>query len=98
VLLLALSSALTRSAIVAQVVQVAGALCVLAGFTAVQLGIMATRQATYLLLNLAGSAVLAVLAGTDGQYGFLLLEGVWALVSAWSLFAHVKHGVTRSRN
>ena len=39
----------------------------------------------YLVLNFVGSAILAVLAFIDQQWGFLLLEGVWALVSLWSL-------------
>ena len=39
----------------------------------------------YLLLNLLGSAVLAVDAWIEEQWGFLLLEAVWAVVSAVSL-------------
>ena len=70
-----------------QLVQVAGALCVLAAFAAAQLGLLSTRSRRYLLLNLAGSLVLAALAALDRQLGFLLLEGAWAAVSAWSLAA-----------
>lgn len=72
-------------AVAIQLVQVAGALCVLAGFAAAQFGILSTQSRVYLVLNLVGSAVLTVLAAADRQYGFLLLQGVWALVSAWSL-------------
>ena len=38
-----------------------------------------------MLLNLLGSAVLTVLAWHEEQWGFLLLEAVWAAVSAWGL-------------
>ena len=69
----------------AQVVQVVGALLVLAGFAGAQFGVLSTRSRVYLLLNLLGSAVLTMLAAVDWQYGFLLLEAVWALVSAWAL-------------
>ena len=39
----------------------------------------------YLVLNLVGAIVLAVDAALGRQWGFLLLEGVWAAVSALSL-------------
>jgi len=68
-----------------QVVQVVGALLILAGFAGLQLGRISAVSRTYLWLNLVGSAVLAALALHEEQWGFLLLETVWAIVSAWSL-------------
>lgn len=70
-----------------QIVQIVGALGVLAAFAGAQFGVLSTQSRLYLLLNFAGSALLAVLASLDAQYGFLLLEGVWALVSAWALWS-----------
>ena len=68
-----------------QVIQVVGALLILAGFTAAQFGWLRVESRTYLWLNLTGSLVLAYLAWDERQWGFLLLETVWAAVSAWSL-------------
>jgi hypothetical protein len=68
-----------------QIVQVAGALLILIPFIAAQFDRMSPHAASYLLLNLAGSLVLTVLAALDSDWGFLLLEAVWAAVSAWSL-------------
>ena len=69
-----------------QVIQIIGALIILAAFAANQLGEMRTDSRLYLLLNLVGSVVLCILAIVEGQLGFILLEGVWAIVSGWSLF------------
>jgi hypothetical protein len=68
-----------------QVVQVIGALMILAGYAGLQLGRISAISRKYLVLNLVGSAVLAVLALYEEQWGFLLLETVWAIVSAWGL-------------
>ena len=46
---------------------------------------LAMDSRAYLALNLAGAAILAVLAAREHQYGFLLLEAVWAVVAAHGL-------------
>lgn len=72
---------------VEQVVQILGALLILAAFGAVQFDRMRPDSRAYLALNLGGSAILAVLAVAAAQWGFVLLESVWALVSARGLLA-----------
>jgi hypothetical protein len=73
-----------------QVVQIAGALLILAAFAALQAGKVGANSRLYLLLNLIGSAILAVLALYEDQWGFLLLESAWAVVSAWSLIGQMR--------
>lgn len=68
-----------------QLFEVAGALLILAAFVLTQVGRLSPTALAYLVLNLVGSAVLAVVAALDGDTGFLLLEGVWAVVSAVGL-------------
>lgn len=71
----------TEVSVVLQLVQLVGALLVLSAFLAAQAGLTGTRSAAYLASNLVGSAVLAVVAAVGRDYGFLVLEGVWAAVS-----------------
>lgn len=80
------------------VLQLAGALAVLAAFTAVQLGLTLPSSYPSLLLNLAGASVLAALAWHERLWGFLLLEGVWALVSAWGLYRAARNSSQAARS
>ncbi len=73
-----------------QLIQIIGALLILAAFAAVQFDRMRPDSQTYLTLNLIGSLILAVLAWVESQWGFLLLESVWAVVSAIGLVAALR--------
>lgn len=67
-----------------QSVSLLGAFLILIPFAATQYGKMRTDQGTYLWFNFVGSSALGVVALLEGQWGFVLLEGVWALVSLGS--------------
>ncbi|MCR6491103.1 hypothetical protein [Cellulomonas sp. P24] len=79
-----------------QAVQIVGSLAVLVAFAAAQRGWLNQKSTVYLVLNLLGSSVLSVEAVIEQQWGFLLLEGVWAIVSAAGLAALLRGSRTRS--
>ncbi len=70
---------------VEDLLQVVGALLILAPFAALQFNRTTSDAPVYLWPNLVGSALLAYLAVVEEQWGFLLLEAVWAMVAAWGL-------------
>jgi hypothetical protein len=77
---------------VVQAISVIGALLILGAFAANLLRWMKTSNLWYSLLNFVGSAILMVIAIIDQQYGFILLEGTWALVSLWGIIAALRGG------
>ena len=73
-----------------QIIQVVGAILILAAYAAAQAGLLDQRSYLYLVLNTAGSIILTVLAYQERQWGFVLLEGVWAVVSVWGLATRLR--------
>lgn len=67
-----------------QVFSIIGSLLILGAFVATQAGRMRSADLSYLMMNFVGSAILGVVAVIESQWGFILLESVWALVSLWS--------------
>jgi hypothetical protein len=80
---------------VAAILQIVGAIGILIPFTANQAGRMQTTSYAYLGLNAVASGLLAALAAINSQWGFLMLEGVWALVSVWGLVSRARDGRRR---
>lgn len=70
---------------VIQGVSLVGSALILIAFASSQLRKMKPSDLAYILLNLFGSGILALVAIIEQQWGFLLLEVAWALVSLWSL-------------
>jgi hypothetical protein len=85
------------SGIVDQAVQLVGAVLILAAFAGAQTGRLDRRSRWYLLPNLLGSAALAADALRGRQWGFLLLEGAWAIISLLGLLSTVQARGPRAR-
>jgi hypothetical protein len=68
-----------------EAVQILGSLLILAAFIAALTNRIAQTSYPYLAMNAIGSATLAFEAAISAEWGFLLLEGVWAAVSVYSL-------------
>jgi hypothetical protein len=75
-----------------QVVSVLGALAILAAYAANQFRLIGPSNLSYSVMNFVGSAMLTVIAVAEVQWGFILLEGVWAIVSLWGMIEILRDG------
>ena len=83
-------------AVIELLFEVMGAVMILAAFALAQFRGLDRHGSPYLALNLIGAAILAVVAAMHRQWGFLLLQGVWALVALWGLFGLTRRGPAQS--
>ncbi len=65
-----------------ELLQWVAAIVVLAAFGLSQWGVWPVVSYRYLVCNLLGGAGLSAAAVLSSQWGFVVLEGVWALVAA----------------
>jgi uncharacterized membrane protein len=73
-----------------QVISLIGAVLILFAFASVQMRRMESESVPYQVLNFAGGLCLCVAAIAALQYGFILLEGSWTVLSAHGLWRVIR--------
>ena len=68
-----------------QLVSLLGAVMQLAAYALMQLGRLPSESYPYQLANVVGSLMMTVVATLNHEYGFILMEAVWFLTSAYGL-------------
>ncbi|HYX33246.1 MAG TPA: hypothetical protein VE954_09040 [Oligoflexus sp.] len=68
-----------------QLLSLVGAALLLSAYALQSLATDGAYKKTCVVMNLLGSVALTITAVVNNQIGFILLEGIWAIISAWSL-------------
>jgi hypothetical protein len=73
----------------AQLIQIVGALLNMGAFALLHFEIAPSSALRYLIPNWFGSVLLVISAYADRQWGFLLLESAWVLVTGYAISARI---------
>lgn len=73
-----------------QILQLAGAVLILSAYGAQQMQKLVSESVAYQALNAVGGLFLCATAVVERQYGFILLEGAWTVLSVWGLLRVVR--------
>jgi hypothetical protein len=74
-----------------QVVSFVAAMVILVAYVGHQTRRMDSNGVAYNVMNAVGSGVLTYVAFRPFQIGFVVLEGVWAIVSAYAVMRAIRH-------
>lgn len=73
-----------------QLIQIIGALLNMGAFALLHFEIAPSSALRYLVPNWLGSVLLVVSAYADRQWGFLMLEAAWVLVTGFAITARLR--------
>lgn len=79
-----------------EIVQVVGALLNMGAFALLHFEIAPSSALRYLVPNWLGSLLLVISAYADRQWGFLMLEGAWVIVTGYAITAKARGRQPRS--
>lgn len=73
-----------------QLIAIIGAVVILGAYLALQRGWLGPKDRSYSVLNFVGAALLTWVAVVDRRWGFILVEGAWALLSVPGMFRRAR--------
>jgi hypothetical protein len=73
-----------------QLIQIVGALLNMGAFALLHFEIAPSSALRYLIPNWLGSVLLVATAYLDRQWGFLMLEGAWVVVTGYAISARLR--------
>jgi len=73
-----------------QAMSLFGAILQLVAYTLMQMGRLASTSYPYQLANVIGSFLMTIVAMLNHEYGFIMMEAVWFLTSAYGLIKLIR--------